>query len=44
MTSFDTIYAVWVYLAAAAVLALVVVSAFMTETYRSHLGADKFTA
>ncbi|MBZ4019068.1 MFS transporter [Streptomyces purpurogeneiscleroticus] len=42
VTSFDTIYAVWVYLAAAAVLALVVVSAFMTETYRSHLGADKF--
>ncbi|WP_409060902.1 MFS transporter [Streptomyces sp. SYP-A7185] len=42
VNSFDTIYAVWVYLAAAAVLALVVVSAFMTETYRSHLGADKF--
>lgn len=42
VTSFGTIYAVWVYLAAAAVLALVVVSAFMTETYRSHLGADKF--
>jgi MHS family proline/betaine transporter-like MFS transporter len=44
VSSFDSIYAVWVYLAAAAVLALVVVSAFMTETYRSHLGADKFTA
>ncbi|MGW0906139.1 MFS transporter [Streptomyces sp. NPDC002853] len=44
VTSFDTIYAVWVYLAAAAILALVVVSAFMTETYRSHLGADKFAA
>ncbi|CAM5655719.1 Proline/glycine betaine transporter ProP OS=Streptomyces alboniger OX=132473 GN=proP PE=4 SV=1 [Streptomyces alboniger] len=44
VSSFDTIYAVWVYLAAAAVMALVVVSAFMTETYRSHLGADKFTA
>lgn len=42
VTSFDTIYAVWVYLAAAAVMALVVVSAFMTETYRTHLGADKF--
>ncbi|MFI8998582.1 MFS transporter [Streptomyces sp. NPDC053542] len=42
VTSFGTIYAVWVYLAAAAVLALVVVSAFMTETYRSHLGEDKF--
>ncbi|MGW0788119.1 MFS transporter [Streptomyces sp. NPDC002911] len=42
VSSFDTIYAVWVYLAAAAVMALVVVSAFMTETYRSHLGADKF--
>lgn len=42
VSSFDTIYAVWVYLAAAAVMALVVVSAFMTETYRTHLGADKF--
>ncbi|MFE2373773.1 MFS transporter [Streptomyces sp. NPDC059398] len=42
VSSFDTIYAVWVYLAAAAVVALVVVSAFMTETYRSQLGADKF--
>ncbi|WP_367046831.1 MFS transporter [Streptomyces sp. Je 1-332] len=42
VSSFDSIYAVWVYLAAAAILALVVVSAFMTETYRSHLGADKF--
>ncbi|MEV0844495.1 MFS transporter [Streptomyces sp. NPDC049954] len=40
--SFDSIYAVWVYLAAAALLALVVVSTFMTETYRSVLGADKF--
>ncbi|MEV0523928.1 MFS transporter [Streptomyces sp. NPDC050439] len=44
VTSFDSIYAVWVYLAAAAILALVVVTAFMTETYRSHLGADKFPA
>ncbi|WP_052863278.1 MFS transporter [Streptomyces niger] len=44
VSSFGTIYAVWVYLAAAALLALVVVSAFMTETYRSHLGADKFRA
>lgn len=44
VNSFDSIYAVWVYLAAAAILALVVVSAFMTETYRSHLGADKFAA
>ncbi|MFD7923425.1 MFS transporter [Streptomyces sp. NPDC059740] len=42
VTSFHSIYAVWVYLAVAAVLALVVVSTFMTETYRSHLGADKF--
>ncbi|KAF4405943.1 MULTISPECIES: MFS transporter [Streptomyces] len=42
VSSFGTIYAVWVYLAAAAVLALVVVTAFMTETYRSRLGADKF--
>ncbi|MFB8116898.1 MFS transporter [Streptomyces sp. NPDC055962] len=42
VTTFDTIYAVWAYLAVAAVMALVVVSAFMTETYRSHLGADKF--
>lgn len=40
--TFDTIYAVWVYLAAGALLALVVVSCFMTETYRSQLGADKF--
>ncbi|GAA2295009.1 MFS transporter [Streptomyces kunmingensis] len=40
--TFDTIYAVWVYLAAAAVLALVTVTSFMTETYRSQLGADKF--
>ncbi|MEU6674291.1 MFS transporter [Streptomyces sp. NPDC046853] len=44
VNSFDTIYAVWVYLAAAALLALVVVSTFMTETYRTHLGADKFTS
>ncbi|MEU7487216.1 MFS transporter [Streptomyces sp. NPDC042319] len=42
VSSFGTIYAVWVYLAAAAVLALVVVTSFMTETYRSHLGEDKF--
>ncbi|MFJ8825186.1 MFS transporter [Streptomyces sp. NPDC102467] len=42
VSTFDTIYAVWVYLAAAAVLALVTVTTFMTETYRSHLGADKF--
>ncbi|MFE5393465.1 MULTISPECIES: MFS transporter [unclassified Streptomyces] len=42
VNTFDTIYAVWAYLAAAAVMALVVVSAFMTETYRSRLGADKF--
>ncbi|MEU6439364.1 MFS transporter [Streptomyces sp. NPDC047046] len=40
--TFDSIYAVWVYLAVAAVLALVVVSTFMTETYRSALGEDKF--
>jgi MHS family proline/betaine transporter-like MFS transporter len=44
VSTFDTIYAVWVYLAAAAVLALVVVTTFMTETYRSELGADKFAA
>ncbi|MFG3164057.1 MFS transporter [Streptomyces sp. NPDC048232] len=44
VSTFDTIYAVWAYLAAGALLALVVVSAFMTETYRSHLGADKFAA
>ncbi|MET9494145.1 MFS transporter [Streptomyces sp. NPDC006552] len=42
VSTFHTIYAVWVYLAAAAVLALVVVTSFMTETYRSQLGADKF--
>ncbi|MFD3730384.1 hypothetical protein [Streptomyces sp. NPDC058632] len=42
VSTFDTIYAVWAYLAVGALLALVVVSAFMTETYRSHLGADKF--
>ncbi|MEU9356673.1 MFS transporter [Streptomyces sp. NPDC048301] len=40
--SFGTIYAVWAYLAVGAVLALVVVTCFMTETYRSQLGADKF--
>ena len=40
--TFHTIFAVWVYLAAGAVLALVVISAFMTETYRSRLEADKF--
>ena len=39
---FGTIYAVWAYLAAAAVLALVVVTVFMKETYRSELGANKF--
>ncbi|POX36876.1 MFS transporter [Streptomyces sp. Ru73] len=43
VSGFGTIYAVWVYLAAAAVLALVVVTTFMTETYRSRLGADKFS-
>jgi MFS transporter, MHS family, proline/betaine transporter len=42
VSTFGTIYAVWAYLAVAALLALVVVSAFMTETYRSRLGADKF--
>ncbi|MFJ6694588.1 MFS transporter [Streptomyces sp. NPDC091272] len=42
VSTFDTIYAVWVYLAVAAVLALVVVSTFMKETYRSQLGDDKF--
>lgn len=42
VSTFDSIYAVWVYLAVAAVLALVVVRTFMTETYRSQLGADKF--
>ncbi|MFI0241103.1 MFS transporter [Streptomyces sp. NPDC016845] len=42
VSTFDTIYAVWVYLAVAAVLALVTVGRFMTETYRSQLGADKF--
>lgn len=40
--TFDSIYAVWAYLAVGAVLALVVVTGFMTETYRSQLGADKF--
>lgn len=39
---FDTIYAVWAYLAVAAVLALVVITVFMKETYRSDVGADKF--
>lgn len=42
VSTFGTIYAVWAYLAVGALLALVVVSAFMTETYRSQLGADKF--
>lgn len=42
VTTFGTIYAVWAYLAVAALLALVVVSVFMKETYRSDLGADKF--
>ena len=42
VSTFGTIYAVWAYLAVAALLALVVVSAFMTETYRSRLGEDKF--
>ncbi|HEY3478546.1 MULTISPECIES: MFS transporter [Amycolatopsis] len=37
-----TIYAVWMYLAAAAVLALVVITVFMKETYRSDLSADKY--
>ncbi|MFG2427212.1 MFS transporter [Streptomyces sp. NPDC048590] len=40
--TFGTIYAVWAYLAVGAALALVVVTCFMTETYRSQLGADKF--
>lgn len=44
VSTFGTIYAVWVYLAVAAVLALVVVTMFMRETYRSDLGADKFAA
>ncbi|WP_327294112.1 MULTISPECIES: MFS transporter [unclassified Streptomyces] len=43
VSTFDTIYAVWGYLAVAALLALFVVSVFMKETYRSQLGADKFT-
>ncbi|MYQ37783.1 MFS transporter, MHS family, proline/betaine transporter [Streptomyces sp. LamerLS-316] len=42
VSTFGTIYAVWAYLAVGALLALAVVSAFMTETYRSQLGADKF--
>ncbi|MDH6189442.1 MHS family proline/betaine transporter-like MFS transporter [Streptomyces sp. CZ24] len=42
VSTFGTIYAVWAYLAVGAVLALVVVTYFMTETYRSQLGADKF--
>ncbi|GHF83367.1 MFS transporter [Amycolatopsis bartoniae] len=42
VSSFGTIYAVWVYLAVAAVLALVVITVFMKETYRSDLSADKF--
>lgn len=40
--TFDSIYAVWAYLAVGAVLALVVVTTVMTETYRTQLGADKF--
>ncbi|MCA1185119.1 MULTISPECIES: MFS transporter [unclassified Saccharopolyspora] len=39
---FGTIYAVWAYLAVAAVLALVVITVFMKETYRSELSANKF--
>lgn len=39
---FGSIYAVWGYLAVFAVLALVVITLFMTETYRSDLGSDKF--
>ncbi|MEJ1199400.1 MULTISPECIES: MFS transporter [unclassified Streptomyces] len=42
VNTFDTIYAVYAYLAAGALLGLVVVTCFMTETYRSQLGADKF--
>lgn len=42
VTRFGTIYAVWAYLAAAAMLALLVITVFMKETYRSDLGADKF--
>ncbi|MGW0889599.1 MFS transporter [Saccharopolyspora sp. NPDC002578] len=42
VSTFGTIYAVWAYLAVAAVLALVVITVFMKETYRSDLGADKF--
>ncbi|MDQ0380334.1 MFS transporter [Amycolatopsis thermophila] len=42
VSTFGTIYAVWVYLAVAAVLALVVITVFMKETYRSDLAADKF--
>lgn len=39
---FGSIYAVWAYLAVFAVLALVVITAFMQETYRSELAADKY--
>ncbi|MFD5023707.1 MFS transporter [Streptomyces sp. NPDC058373] len=42
VSTFGTIYAVWGYLAVAAGLALVVISFFMTETYRSGLGDDKY--
>ncbi len=42
VTSFGTIYAVYAYLAAGALIGLVVVTCFMTETYRTQLGADKF--
>lgn len=39
---FGTIYAVWGYLAAAAVLALVVISLFMRESYQSDLASNKY--
>ncbi|MYW93514.1 MHS family MFS transporter [Amycolatopsis rubida] len=42
VSEFGTIYAVWAYLAAAAVLALAVITLFMKETYRSELSADKY--
>ncbi|CAM5358295.1 hypothetical protein STENM223S_08969 [Streptomyces tendae] len=42
VNTFGTIYAVWAYLAVGALLALVVVTFFMKETYRSRLGDDKF--
>lgn len=42
VAEFGSIFAVWAYLAATAVLALIVISLFMKETYRSELGADKF--